>query len=220
MAKLDAVVVLSEVAADGYVDVRPGDGAEWSIHNIFYGGAIHIEHYDVTLSLIFESLFERAHKEDDTTNVVTSADADDQDSVNTLLNEMKGDHNTHRVSTTFHNAADSTNVVDAANATNLATSLTLANQYKAKRNAHRQQEGVHPHFDAINEISSPDAIDLASVITLVNEEKADTNGHTTATAAGIYAFPEAVHVTYSNWIRVKNLAGVASLIAYDGIVTR
>lgn len=117
------------------------------------------------------------HKADDTTNTVTSADATDQDTLNTLLNEIKGDYNAHRVSTTFHDAADTTNVVDAADASDLDTSKTLANQIKAKFNAHRSQSGVHPYDDMLHEVTSDDATDLATGITLGNEIKADYNAH-------------------------------------------
>ena len=117
------------------------------------------------------------HKEEDGTNAVSSDDATDQTTLNTLLNEIKADYNAHRVSTTFHDAADSTNVVDAADASDLDTSKTLANQIKAKFNSHRGQSGVHPNYDLRHEVTSADATNLATGITLANEEKADYNAH-------------------------------------------
>lgn len=220
MAKLDVVGDLIEsVPPDGFYDIRPGVNEEWVIHNIYYGGAIHLERYDGTHSLVFASEVKRSHKENDTTNSVTSPNASDQGTLNTLLNEIKADYNAHRVSTTFHNAADSVNVVDAAAASNLATSLTLANQIKAGVNSHRSQETVHPHFDAINLISSPSATDLDSCKALANEEKGDYNGHLTATASGVKALFN-FHVTNTTRLRVKNISGVTNLIAFDGVVTR
>jgi len=119
----------------------------------------------------------KVHKADDEVNVVTAADADDLTTLEALLNEIKGDYNAHRVSTTFHDAADTTNVVDAANASDLATSIALANQIKAMFNAHRAQDGVHPLDDTFNEITSDDATDLDTCITLANEIKNDYNAH-------------------------------------------
>lgn len=117
------------------------------------------------------------HKEKDTTNVVTSANASDQSTLEDLLNEIKADYNAHRISTTFHNAADTTNVVTSADATNLATALTLANEIKLDFNAHRVLAGVHTKNDPVNKIVSPDATTLATCITLANEIKTDYNTH-------------------------------------------
>ena len=147
------------------------------------------------------------HKANDTTNTVTSADASDQATLNTLLNEIKGDYNAHRVSTTFHDAADNTNVVDAADASDLATSQTLANQIKAKYNTHRSQSGVHPYDDALNEVTSADATDLATAQTLANEEKTDYNAHLTATVTATLfeAFKQYINPKISgtpNWVEI------------------
>lgn len=67
---------------------------------------------------------------------IAAADADDQTSANTLLNELKADYNTHLSESGVHINDDSTNTVSAANATDLATSITLANEIKADYNAH------------------------------------------------------------------------------------
>jgi len=72
----------------------------------------------------------------DATNTISSPDATDQTSANTLLNELKADLNLHRASTTFHAVADATNVVASANATDLATSITLVNEIFTRLNAH------------------------------------------------------------------------------------
>ena len=130
------------------------------------------------------------HKIDDVVNPASSADATDQATLNTLLNEIKADYNAHRVSTAYHSAADTTNVVDAADASNEATSVTLANQIKAKYNAHRSQSGVHLNDDAYNEVTSANATNLATAQTLANEIKADYNLHlvTTNSKSGAIAY--------------------------------
>lgn len=67
------------------------------------------------------------HKTADIVNTVSSDVATDQDSVNTLLNELKGDFNAHVLSTTYHNAASSL-AIASPDADGLATSITLANE--------------------------------------------------------------------------------------------
>ena len=128
------------------------------------------------------------HDVNDTTNAVTSSDATNQTTLNTLLNEIKTDYNAHRISTTFHDAADSTNTVTSADATDAATSVTLANEIKTDYNAHRSQADVHPHDDSANAVSSADATDEATCITLANEIKTDYNAHLTATAGSGMAY--------------------------------
>ena len=128
------------------------------------------------------------HDVNDTTNPVTSSDATNQTTLNTLLNEIKTDYNAHRVSTTFHDAADSTNAVTSADATDAATSVTLANEIKTDYNAHRSQADVHPHDDSANEVTSADATNEATCITLANEIKTDYNAHLTATAGSGMAY--------------------------------
>ncbi len=117
------------------------------------------------------------HSTDDTTNIVTSDDATDQTTVNTLLNEIKGDYNAHRVSTAFHEIADNTNAVTSADSTSEATAVTLANEIKADYNAHRSQAGVHYDDDAGNTVTSSDATNLTTAIILANEIKLDYNSH-------------------------------------------
>jgi len=124
------------------------------------------------------------HKANDTTNVVSSANASDQATLETLLNEIKTDYNAHRVSTTFHEVADSTNVVSSANASDLPTALTLVNEIKADFNAHRVMGTVHYYTDP-NAVTSADATNLATAITLANEIKTDYNNHRTATQSSL-----------------------------------
>ena len=137
------------------------------------------------------------HSTDDTTNGVTSDDATDQTTVNTLLNEIKGDYNTHRVSTTFHELADNTNVVSSADSTSEATAVTLANEIKADYNAHRGQAGVHYDDDAGNTVTSANATDLTTAIILANEIKLDYNSHLDTTNGYTY---------FSDWKAPDGLA--------------
>ena len=102
------------------------------------------------------------HKIDDTTNTITSTNATDQATLNTLLNEIKADYNAHRVSTTFHDSADTINVISSSNATDLTTSITLANEIKTDYNAHRSQSGVHPYDDSENAVTAADATNLVT----------------------------------------------------------
>ena len=52
----DTVVGLSaSVADDGYMDIQPGSGIEWSIHNIFWADAVEIYWYDGTNTIKFDS---------------------------------------------------------------------------------------------------------------------------------------------------------------------
>ena len=56
MAAGDAVVSISAaVADDGFLDVRPGSGVEWSIHNLFAAGAAELYFYDGTNSILIDS---------------------------------------------------------------------------------------------------------------------------------------------------------------------
>lgn len=71
----------------------------------------------------------------DAANAITSPDATDQATANTLLNELKTDFNLHRALTTCHAVADTT-AVASANATDLATSITLVNEIFTRLNAH------------------------------------------------------------------------------------
>jgi len=86
-------------------------------------------------------------KANDAANTVTSADADDQAKLNTLLNEMKGDYNTHRASATFHWNADTTHVVASADATDLPSSLILVNEILDDYNKHAGKAGSIKEFE-------------------------------------------------------------------------
>jgi len=155
------------------------------------------------------------HLVDDTTNVVTSADATDQATLNTLLNEIKADYNAHRVSTTFHSNADNTNAVTSADATDLNSSITLANEIKADYNAHRTQATIHPYNDYNNVVTSADATDLATAETLANEIKADYNSHLTATT-GYFTIYGITPGTYDVGIKCDSSL---SLLAEDKVFT-
>jgi hypothetical protein len=154
------------------------------------------------------------HKVQDTANVVAAANASDQTTLNTLLNEIKADYNLHRASTTYHQAADATNVVSASDATTLATSLALVKEIKQDFNAHRHNASAHFVVDGGNEASSPapnqlldgssDVITaemtLAQAITLANELKTDYNAHLAAEIIAAHDFTGAPNDTYYVYI--------------------
>lgn len=72
----------------------------------------------------------------DSVNPITAADASDQTTVNTLLNQIKTKFNAHLTQATVHPNNDGTNGVATANATDLASSEALANALKTAVNAH------------------------------------------------------------------------------------
>ena len=126
------------------------------------------------------------HTEADTSNTVAASSAEDLAGIITLINELKGDYNTHRVSDVFHVAADTVNAVaaaDAAGANWAAASvsvLALINEEKADYTAHLSAAGIHSDTDLVDIISSPDATTEATSITLGNELLTDYNLHCAA----------------------------------------
>jgi len=55
MAAGDAVVGLQSVVNGAFLDIRPGAGQEWVIHNVYYGGAVEFYRRDGTNDLKFDS---------------------------------------------------------------------------------------------------------------------------------------------------------------------
>ena len=51
--KGDVVSALTSIADGAYLDIRPGAGANWKIHNIYHESTIDIEFYDGSNSLVF-----------------------------------------------------------------------------------------------------------------------------------------------------------------------
>ena len=76
-----------------------------------------------------------AHRTASATSI-SSADATDQTTANTLINEEKADYNTHLTESGVHINNDATNNTTAANATDLATSITLATELRTDYLAH------------------------------------------------------------------------------------
>lgn len=85
-------------------------------------------------------------KAQDAANTIAAAVASDQASLNTLLNEMKGDFNAHRIDVSAHYFTDTTYTVTAANATTLATSLVLVNDILQAYNGHVGKAGSIREF--------------------------------------------------------------------------
>lgn len=54
MAVGDVASALSSVASGSYLDIQPGSGVEWVIHNIYHEDSVQLEYYDGTNSLIFD----------------------------------------------------------------------------------------------------------------------------------------------------------------------
>lgn len=54
MALGDVASGLSSISASGYLDIRPSQGTEWVIHNIYHEDSVQLEFYDGTNSLIFD----------------------------------------------------------------------------------------------------------------------------------------------------------------------
>ena len=90
------------------------------------------------------------HSSNDTTNVVSVANATNLATAITLLNDIKAKFNAHAVSLTFHTAADTADVVTVADATTLQTAVTLAHALQTAYNTHRTAAGVHPVNDTVN----------------------------------------------------------------------
>jgi hypothetical protein len=70
------------------------------------------------------------------TETIAAADASDQTTANTLINEFKLDYNNHRTESNVHINDDTVNVVSATAAIDLATSIALVNEVKTDYNAH------------------------------------------------------------------------------------
>jgi len=46
---------IQSIAAGSYLDIQPGAGVEWVIHNIYHESDVQLEFYDGTNSLIFDT---------------------------------------------------------------------------------------------------------------------------------------------------------------------
>jgi len=131
-----------------------------------------VQYYDLTAGA--------GHLRPDTTNVVTSPDATDLATLQTLLTEIKTDYTAHiAVTAPTHLAADATNTIAAADATDLATSLTLAIELIDELPDHLALETAHYQADtgtpALVHTDSPTT--LAECIVVANECKALYNTH-------------------------------------------
>ncbi len=110
--------------------------------------------------------------------------------VNTLLNEIKADHNAHVVLTagSVHGAADTADVISTADAKDTATRIALANALRTAFESHRVKTagGVHGAADNSNAISAPVATDDASVLNLAIDLNAKYNAHRVLTAGAVH----------------------------------
>lgn len=115
---------------------------------------------------------------------VTTADATNTATANTLLNAIKAAFNLHLADTDEHLAADATNVIAAANATDEASGITLANELKADFNLHQALQAAHVgHLGGVGGLAVPaaiataDASNEATLVALANVVKAAVNRH-------------------------------------------
>jgi hypothetical protein len=116
------------------------------------------------------------HKQDDTADIVTTADADDEDSLVALTNDLVTAYTTHIASTTYHLAADATNTVSATEADDEDTAITRLNELKTDLNAHRILTTSHISADS-HAVQSAAATDSDSAYALANELKSRLNYH-------------------------------------------
>ena len=173
----DFVGRITAIAGDGfylYITVNNGSDSE-----ILAG---RLETIDGTTSWVWHPIAELPisgiHKESDTTNTIVAADADDQASIDTLLNEIKDDYNLHIADTTYHLAAD-IYTITSDDSSSEATAIALANEIKSDFMSHAfiTPGNVHISNEGDTIITSDNATDLATAITLANEIKADYNTH-------------------------------------------
>lgn len=68
----------------------------------------------------------------------------------TFVNAVKADYNTHRASTTYHGVADGTNTITSADATDQASADTLANELKADLNLHMAAAMTSPSLKLLD----------------------------------------------------------------------
>jgi len=153
------------------------------------------------------------HIADDTTNVVTSADATDLSTLVTLINEIKADYNAHRVATAYHLVADDTNSATSADAVvhsdwAASTAYSLGNFVKPTTiNAFCYEcttagtsgttEPTWPTTPG-NTVTDNTAVWTcrdACWKTLVNEIKGDVNAH--RTQAGVHPYNDNINVITS-----------------------
>jgi hypothetical protein len=55
MAVGDVTSDIQSINAGSYLDIQPGSGIEWVIHNIYHEDQVQLEFYDGSNSLIFDS---------------------------------------------------------------------------------------------------------------------------------------------------------------------
>lgn len=103
--------------------------------------------YNVYLAHLADT---QAHKVADTAPaLVLPTSSSSLSALETFVNAVQTDYNTHRASTTYHYTADTTNVSSAATADDQAKSDTLANDLKTQINAHVQAGFTSPSLNLI-----------------------------------------------------------------------
>jgi beta-galactosidase GanA len=116
---------------------------------------------------------------------LTAANATNEATSVTLVNQIKSVFNRHVVDSVAHDA-ELSDAVATADATNAATAITLANAMKTAFNAHGEATDVHFNDDTVNVVTNANATDQTTLNTLVNEIKGDLNAHVAAAPLGPY----------------------------------
>ncbi len=158
------------------VEVLDSDGDEYDDYEIDNG---YIEFGDDdTYNMTYRRLpGPLVHKQDDTADIITTADADDTDTLVALTNAIEDAYTPHIASTTYHVAADTTNTIAATDATDLATSNTRLNELRTDLVAHSIKAGVHIGNDTRVMVQSAAATTAATGYALANELKQRVNYH-------------------------------------------
>lgn len=131
-------------------------------------------HYSITEDPLLGDDFRNPSQ---TNAQIDSADATDEATLVTLVNEIVDVYGLHIADDLAHKVADTDNAVTNADATDAATAATLITEVKGNYNTHRASTTFHANADSTNEVTNADATDQATAITLANEVKADINAH-------------------------------------------
>jgi hypothetical protein len=201
----DAIADVKYALPSDFVDVvkvLDSDGDLYDSYDVANG------YIEFSATDTYELWFKRlpgplTHKQDDTADVVTTAVAEDEDTLVALVNAEVDAYEAHRPSTSLHVAADNTNAVTESEATDEATAIARLNDLRTQLIAHAIQSGVHVGNDLHLTIHNAAATDAATAYLLANEILYRLNFHLTS---GL------VHQAY-------HLA-IASYLAYQYRVTQ
>lgn len=167
-----------------------------------------------------------SHPHADSTNSVSTADATDLATAETLANKIKEKLNLHYISLSLleecitlvnelqikyaahriltaggvHANADGTNIVLSPAATDLTSARTLANDIKAMYNLHIVLTAgpVHGLADGTNGVTAADATNLSTLAALVNQIKSKFNAHIILTTGSVHGAADGTNTSTAN----------------------